>query len=65
MVGSTFLFLAAGRFGLAPTSNAHTKAGLKLYQQNDSGVSSNDPSGFNVVDVLVGGTQVRKCTACA
>ena len=45
MMASTTLFLGAGRFGLAPTSNAHTGAGTKLYQKNDSGVSSNDPSG--------------------
>ena len=45
MIVSTTLFLAAGRFGLAPTSNAHTKAGVKLYEENDSGVASNDPSG--------------------
>lgn len=48
MMGSTTLFLAAGRFGLAPTSNAHTKAGTKLYQMNDSGVSSNDPAGTHL-----------------
>ncbi len=45
MVVSTTLFMAAGRFGLAPTSNIHTKAGIKLYEENDSGVASNDPSG--------------------
>jgi len=57
MIASTTLFLSAARFGLAPTSNAHTGAGTKLYVKNDSGVASNDPSGFNIVDVLVGGSQ--------
>lgn len=37
MIASTTAFLAAGRFGLAPTSNAFATAGLKLTPQN-SGV---------------------------
>ena len=48
MIASTTLFLSAARFGLAPTSNAHTGAGTKLYVKNDSGVASNDPSGIEL-----------------
>jgi len=34
MIASTTAFLAAGRFGLAPTANAFATAGLKLTPQN-------------------------------
>eukprot|EP00884_Botryococcus_braunii_P019489 jgi/Botrbrau1/6223/Bobra.0109s0018.1 len=51
MVISTTLFLAAGRFGLAPTATKTTTAGLKLTPQNP-GLKSGDPSGFSAVDVL-------------
>ena len=51
MIASTTAFLAAGRFGLAPTSNAFATAGLKLTPQN-SGLKSGDPSGFTAVDTL-------------
>jgi photosystem I reaction center PsaK len=44
MVASTTLFLAAGRFGLAPTVNRATSAGLK-FQDREGGVKSADPSG--------------------
>ncbi|PSC76542.1 Photosystem I reaction center subunit chloroplastic [Micractinium conductrix] len=53
MVLSTMLPLVAGRFGLAPTSTRHTNAGVKLLPQDKSaGLMSNDPAGFNAVDVL-------------
>jgi photosystem I subunit 10 len=52
MVLSTTLCLAAGRFGLAPTSTRHTTAGLKLYDDKSAGLMSGDPAGFTAVDVL-------------
>lgn len=51
MVISTTLFLAAGRFGLAPTATKTSTAGLKLVPQNP-GLKSGDPAGFSAVDVL-------------
>ena len=42
---STALFLAAGRFGFAPTVNRPTTAGLKFYSR-DGGLQSGDPAGF-------------------
>jgi hypothetical protein len=46
MVASTGAFLAAGRFGLAPTVSKGTTAGLKLVERsNAAGIMSNDPSG--------------------
>eukprot|EP01025_Chloroclados_australasicus_P033846 TRINITY_DN345_c0_g1_i2.p3 TRINITY_DN345_c0_g1~~TRINITY_DN345_c0_g1_i2.p3 ORF type:complete len:123 (-),score=15.33 TRINITY_DN345_c0_g1_i2:225-593(-) len=53
--GCTALFLAAGRFGIAPTANKLATSGLKL-QDNKSGLVSGDPSGFTAVDVLYLGT---------
>ena len=44
MVATTATFLAAGRFGLAPTVNRSTSAGLK-FQEVDSGLASGDPAG--------------------
>lgn len=44
MILSTMLPLAAGRFGLAPTANRPTTAGLKLYEAK-SGQLSGDPAG--------------------
>lgn len=44
MVISTTLFLAAGRFGVAPTANKTSTAGLKLVAQNP-GLKSGDPAG--------------------
>ena len=44
MIASTATFLAAGRFGLAPTVNRSTSAGLK-FQEVDSGLASGDPAG--------------------
>jgi hypothetical protein len=44
MVASTTAFIAAGRFGLAPTVNRTTSAGLK-FQEVNGGVKSGDPSG--------------------
>ena len=45
MVLATALPLVAGRFGLAPTANRHTTAGLKLYEDKSAGVLSSDPAG--------------------
>eukprot|EP01024_Parvocaulis_polyphysoides_P013086 TRINITY_DN1503_c3_g1_i1.p1 TRINITY_DN1503_c3_g1~~TRINITY_DN1503_c3_g1_i1.p1 ORF type:complete len:140 (-),score=19.67 TRINITY_DN1503_c3_g1_i1:133-498(-) len=53
--GCTTLFLAAGRFGLAPTTGKLATAGLKL-EEKKSGLVSQDPSGFTIVDVLYLGT---------
>eukprot|EP01024_Parvocaulis_polyphysoides_P013080 TRINITY_DN1503_c1_g1_i1.p2 TRINITY_DN1503_c1_g1~~TRINITY_DN1503_c1_g1_i1.p2 ORF type:complete len:123 (-),score=29.55 TRINITY_DN1503_c1_g1_i1:148-516(-) len=53
--GCTTLFLVAGRFGLAPTTNKLASAGLKL-EENKAGLVSGDPSGFTIVDVLYLGT---------
>lgn len=36
-IASTAAFLTAGRFGLAPTAKKHTKAGLKLYDDDSEG----------------------------
>lgn len=46
MVLSTFLPIAAARFGLAPSSFKGTgpKAGLKLYDRS-AGLATNDPAG--------------------
>jgi len=54
---STTAFLAAGRFGLAPTAKLHTKAGTKLYKDDSEGLTTSDPGGYTAVDVLVGGSQ--------
>ena len=51
MILSTALPLLAGRFGLAPTANRGTSAGLKM-SERASGLVSNDPSGFTIADVL-------------
>lgn len=48
MVASTTLFLAAGRFGLAPTVKKGASAGLKLQDRGTMGLITNDPSGFTV-----------------
>lgn len=45
MVASTSLFLLAGRFGLAPTANRQTTAGLKLQDTGRSGQFTSDPAG--------------------
>lgn len=42
---STTAFLAAGRFGLAPTAKLHTKAGTKLYEDDSEGLTTGDPGG--------------------
>jgi photosystem I subunit X len=52
MILSTTLTLAAGRFGLAPTSTRNASAGLKLSENKAAGLFSNDPAGFTAVDVL-------------
>ena len=58
MIATTTAFLAAGRFGLAPTSNKNATAGLKLVEADNVGgkpkreFNSNDPSGFSIIDVL-------------
>eukprot|EP00850_Spirogloea_muscicola_P016297 SM000131S26727 [mRNA] locus=s131:198134:199260:- [translate_table: standard] len=53
--GSTALFLAAARFGLAPTANREASAGLKL-SERDTGLQTGDPAGFTATDVLAYGT---------
>lgn len=46
MVASTATFLAAGRFGVAPTVKRGTDAGLRLSDRpNAAGLLTNDPSG--------------------
>jgi photosystem I reaction center PsaK len=46
MVASTTAFLAAGKFGLAPTVKRGTDAACKLQDRpNAAGLISNDPSG--------------------
>lgn len=52
MIASTTAFLAAGRFGLAPTVNRQATAGLKLQQTDTPPLESRDPDGFNIVDCL-------------
>merc|ERR1719160_702708 len=54
IVLSTTIFLAAGRFGLAPSTNKPATAGLKL-QTRDSGLKTGDPAGFTAVDTLAFG----------
>jgi len=54
---STTAFLAAGRFGLAPTAKKHTGAGVKLYDDDSEGLTTGDPAGYTATDVLVGGSQ--------
>ncbi len=44
-IASTTAFLTAGRFGLAPTAKKHTKAGLKLYDEDSEGLTTSDPGG--------------------
>ncbi|KAF8058831.1 hypothetical protein HT031_005399 [Scenedesmus sp. PABB004] len=56
MVASTATFLAAGKFGLAPTVKRGTDAGCRLVDRpNAAGLLTNDPSGFTVVDTLAFG----------
>lgn len=55
VVVMTGLCLAAGRFGLAPTANGTTSAGLKI-SKKDSGLTSGDPAGFTLVDVMALGS---------
>ena len=45
VVASTTAFLAAGRWGLAPTGNRQATPGLKLEQTNRGGVFTSDPAG--------------------
>jgi photosystem I subunit 10 len=46
MVASTTAFLAAGKFGLAPTVKRGTDAACKLQDRpNAAGLISNDPTG--------------------
>jgi photosystem I subunit 10 len=46
MVASTTAFLAAGKFGLAPTVKNGTNAACKLQPRaNAAGLITNDPSG--------------------
>uniref|UniRef100_A0A7N0U284 Photosystem I reaction center subunit psaK, chloroplastic n=1 Tax=Kalanchoe fedtschenkoi TaxID=63787 RepID=A0A7N0U284_KALFE len=55
MVTSTTLMLFAGRFGLAPSANKKSTAGLKL-EARDSGLQTGDPAGFTLADTLACGT---------
>merc|ERR1711977_636141 len=54
IVLSTTIFLAAGRFGLAPSANKPATSGLKL-KTFDSGLKTNDPAAFTAVDTLAFG----------
>eukprot|EP00246_Nothoceros_aenigmaticus_P015938 TRINITY_DN6928_c0_g1_i1.p1 TRINITY_DN6928_c0_g1~~TRINITY_DN6928_c0_g1_i1.p1 ORF type:complete len:137 (+),score=9.22 TRINITY_DN6928_c0_g1_i1:173-583(+) len=54
VVGSTTLFLIAGRFGLAPSANRKSTAGLALVDR-DSGLQTGDPAGFTLADTLAFG----------
>merc|ERR1711869_140797 len=51
---STTIFLAAGRFGLAPSANKPVNVALKL-QTRESGLKTADPAGFTAVDTLAFG----------
>ncbi|XP_068654472.1 photosystem I reaction center subunit psaK, chloroplastic [Aristolochia californica] len=55
MVASTTLMLFAGRFGLAPSANRKSTAGLKL-EARDSGLQTGDPAGFTLADTLACGS---------
>ncbi|CAO2840187.1 unnamed protein product [Amaranthus hypochondriacus] len=55
MVTSTTLMLFAGRFGLAPSANRKSTAGLKL-EARDSGLQTGDPAGFTLADTLACGS---------
>ncbi|KAA0052503.1 hypothetical protein IC582_017706 [Cucumis melo] len=55
MVISTSLMLFAGRFGLAPSANRKSTAGLKL-EARDSGLQTGDPAGFTLADTLACGS---------
>ena len=56
MVVSTTAFLAAGRFGLAPTANRQATPGLELQGSKAGNSFTSDPSGFTAVDLLALGT---------
>ena len=58
MATSVATFLAAGRFGLAPTSARVTGAAtpMKLNDVKDMDIATGDPSGFNWVDVAALGS---------
>uniref|UniRef100_A0A2N9HWB0 PSI-K n=1 Tax=Fagus sylvatica TaxID=28930 RepID=A0A2N9HWB0_FAGSY len=55
IVTSTTLMLFAGRFGLAPTANRKSTAGLRL-EVRDSGLQTGDPAGFTLADTLACGS---------
>ncbi|XP_052180608.1 photosystem I reaction center subunit psaK, chloroplastic [Diospyros lotus] len=55
MVTSTSLMLFAGRFGLAPSANRKSTAGLKL-EIRESGLQTGDPAGFTLADTLACGS---------
>lgn len=55
MVTSTTLMLFAGRFGLAPSANRKSTAGLRL-EVRDSGLQTGDPAGFTLADTLACGS---------
>ncbi|KAG0578942.1 hypothetical protein KC19_4G061500 [Ceratodon purpureus] len=54
MIASTTAMLFAGRFGLAPSANRMSTAGLKLVDR-DSGLQTGDPAGFTATDTLACG----------
>merc|ERR1711988_1792050 len=54
VVLSTTIFLAAGRFGLAPSANKPADVALKL-KSRDSGLKTGDPAAFTAVDTLAFG----------
>ena len=54
MCASTTAFLAASRFGLAPSSTKTATAGLKLVDQNP-GLKTGDPVNFSLADVAGAG----------
>eukprot|EP00270_Netrium_digitus_P002219 TRINITY_DN124_c0_g1_i1.p2 TRINITY_DN124_c0_g1~~TRINITY_DN124_c0_g1_i1.p2 ORF type:complete len:135 (-),score=22.57 TRINITY_DN124_c0_g1_i1:339-743(-) len=54
VVGTTTLFLVAARFGLAPSANRKSSAGLKL-SERPTGLETGDPAGFTATDVLAMG----------
>lgn len=55
MITTTSLMLFAGRFGLAPSANRKSTAGLKL-EARDSGLQTGDPAGFTLADTLACGS---------
>lgn len=57
---STAACLAGGRFGLAPTAKKHTHAGLRLYDEDSEGLTTNDPAGVPPPPGGKSGTQKQR-----